>query len=120
MSVATCQGLSVADMIDDWFDGIVALIGAPLPALGVTLDDVQRPRTVVQLGLPPNRIDILTTISGISSFDAAWADRVEHVVRGRAVPFLGRATLVKNKRASGRRKDLADIEALGEDTSGES
>ena len=68
-----------------------------------------------QLGLPPNRIDLLTTLSGLEDFSTAWASRVEHVVRGRQVPFLGRDALLRNKRALGRRKDLADIEALGED-----
>jgi hypothetical protein len=64
--------------------------------------------------LPPNRIDLLTSISGIPDFDTAWADCVEHRFGGRQVPFIGRATLVRNKRESGRRKDLADLEALGE------
>jgi hypothetical protein len=93
----------------------LAAFGAPLATLGVALDDLQRPDTVVQLGLPPDRIDVLTTITGVPDFDVAWTERVEHDVRGVRVPFLGRATLLRNKRATGRRKDLADIEALGED-----
>ena len=88
--------------------------GAPLGPLGVRLDDLQRPGTVVQLGLPPNRIDLLTSISGVADFEAAWGARVEHPVRGRPMPFLGRAALIDNKRAAGRRKDLGDLEALGE------
>ena len=55
-----------------------------------------------------------SAISGFPEFDAAWGGRVEHVVRGQRVPFLGRAALVENKRATGRRKDLSDLEALGE------
>ena len=93
----------------------LASFGAPLSALGVTRDDLQRPGLVIQLGLPPDRIDVLTGITGIETFADAWDDRVEHVIRGLRVPFLGRATLLRNKRASGRRKDLADVEALGED-----
>lgn len=73
-----------------------------------------RPDTVIQLGLPPNRIDVRTTLSGLSAFDTAWSERVEHVVGDVAVPFLGRSALVANKRAAGRRKDLSDLEALGE------
>lgn len=96
----------------------LAVFGAPLDTLGVTLDDLQRADTVVQLGLPPDRIDVLTGITGVASFDQAWAERIEHDVRGVPVPFLGRATLLANKRASGRRKDLADVEALGEDPNG--
>jgi hypothetical protein len=92
----------------------LAAFGAPLDALALTMDDLQRPDTVIQLGLPPRRIDLLTTISGVADFGAAWAGRAEHPVRGRAVPFLGRAELVRNKRAAGRRKDLGDLEALGE------
>lgn len=92
----------------------LAAFGAPLGALGIGPDDLQRPDVVIQLGLPPNRIDLLTTITGVPDFDTAWAERVEHEVRGQRVPFLGRATLVDNKRAAGRHKDLGDLEALGE------
>jgi hypothetical protein len=87
--------------------------GAPLAAMDVTRDDFGRPEQVVQVGLPPRRIDILTSISGVG-FEEAWTERVTHETSGLAVPFLGRAALVRNKRASGRAKDLADLEALGE------
>ena len=89
--------------------------GAPLDDLDVTREDLVRPETVIQIGLPPNRIDVLTGISGVARFIDAWEDRVEKEVAGRTVPFLGRSTLILNKRAAGRLKDLADIEALGED-----
>jgi hypothetical protein len=92
----------------------LAAFGAPLGELGIRREDLCRPGAVIQLGLPPNRIDLLTDISGVSDFDSAWAERVEHALGGQRVPFIGRATLVRNKRASGRRKDLADLEALGE------
>lgn len=88
--------------------------GAPADALGITIDDFVRPNTVVQFGAPPSRIDILTAISGVPHFAAAWDERLEHPVRGRAVPFLGRTAFLANKRASGRHKDLGDIESLGE------
>lgn len=93
--------------------GLLAF-GAPLPALGVTLDDFSRDGTIVQLGLPPNRIDILTGISGVPDFDAAWTARTVHPVRGRQVPFLDRNALLANKRAAGRPKDRADLHALGD------
>lgn len=92
----------------------LAAFGAPLGELGIGRDDLCRTGAVIQLGLPPNRIDLLTEISGVSDFETAWTQRVEHALGGRRVPFIGRATLVSNKRASGRRKDLADLEALGE------
>jgi hypothetical protein len=76
-------------------------------------DDLERPDRVVQIGLPPRRIDSPTSISGVE-FDEAWPDRVTHEVARLDVPFHGRKALVRNKRASRRAKDLADREALGE------
>ncbi len=87
--------------------------GAPLTAIGISRADFLREDQVVQIGLPPRRIDMLTSISGVG-FEDAWAGRATHDVAGMRVPFLGRAALVRNKRASGRAKDLADLEALGE------
>lgn len=97
---------------DRAFAALVAF-GAPLAAMGVTRADLGRPDQVVQIGLPPRRIDVLTSISGVG-FEEAWPERATHETEGLAVPFLGRAALVRNKRASGRAKDLADLEALGE------
>jgi hypothetical protein len=91
----------------------VVRFGAPMSSMGVTREDFARPDQVVQIGLPPRRIDVLTSISGVT-FEDAWPDRVVHEIEGLAVPFLGRAALVRNKRASARAKDLADLEALGE------
>lgn len=92
----------------------LAQFGAPLDELSVTVDDLTRPEVVVQFGLPPFRIDILTSVSGIT-FDEAWPDRVDAHFGDVLVPFLGRAALIRNKRASGRRKDLGDLESLGEE-----
>lgn len=88
--------------------------GAPAEALGLSLGDLTVPETVIQFGLPPNRIDLLTAVTGIAAFDEAWRDREEHEIRGLPIPFMGRRALVANKRATGRLKDLADLEALGE------
>lgn len=74
--------------------------------------DFARPDTIVQLGVPPNRIDFLTGLSGVPDFGSAWDGRAEHDVRGRRVPFLGRATLIANKRAAGRPQDPADLDVL--------
>jgi len=87
--------------------------GAPVEHLGISRGDLLRPDTVVQIGLPPRRLDILTSITGID-FSVAWPERVETLVEGRPVPVLGRRALVQNKQAAGRRKDLSDLEALGE------
>lgn len=85
--------------------------GAPVEATGLTPADLERPDTVYQIGLPPRRIDILTEISGVG-FDEAWGSRVMSRVGGLEVPFLGREELLRNKKASGRLKDLADLEML--------
>jgi hypothetical protein len=85
--------------------------GAPAESMGLGVGDLAVPGTVYQIGVPPRRIDILTEVSGIG-FDEAWQSRVTESSEGLSVPFLGRAALIQNKRASGRLKDLADIEAL--------
>lgn len=90
----------------------LASFGAPLASLNIRESDLTRPDSVAQFGLPPWRIDILTGISGVT-FDEAWPGRVEAPFDGVPVPFIGRAEYIRNKRASGRMKDLADIESLG-------
>ena len=59
------------------------------------------------------RIDILTELAGLS-FSDAWADRTTHRLADLDVSFLGRRSLIANKRATGRSQDLADLESLGE------
>jgi hypothetical protein len=87
--------------------------GAPVESLDVTAEDLARPGLVVQIGLPPRRIDLLTDISGVD-FDSAWESRIVHTLFDVPVPFIGREALVQNKRSARRLKDLADLEALGE------
>lgn len=103
--------MSVANASRVW--AALNRFGAPVASLGLASEDFTRADQVVQIGLPPRRIDILTSISGID-FDEAWPSAVTQDVAGVPVPFLGRAALVQNKRASGRAKDIADLEALGE------
>lgn len=85
--------------------------GAPLSAFNITPADFERLGSVYQMGIPPGRIDVITEISGVT-FEEAWPTRVVLDVRGVPVPFLGRDALIKNKRASARPKDLADVELL--------
>jgi hypothetical protein len=85
--------------------------GAPAGALGVTREDLETRGIVVQIGLPPRRLDILTEVSGLE-FEEAWRNRVMHRVGLDDVPFLSRPDLVRNKRASGRSKDLVDLDIL--------
>ena len=87
--------------------------GAPLEALGFSRDDLAASASVIQLGVPPRRIDVLTDITGVE-LEAAWPSRASHSVGDLRVPFLGRDALIQNKRATGRARDLADLEALGE------
>ncbi len=69
------------------------------------------PDSLVRMGLPPNRIEVMTTISGVS-FDACWAARVDDVWDGVPVHILSLPDLKANKRASGRAKDQADLDEL--------
>jgi hypothetical protein len=79
--------------------------------LALTADDFTTPGRIVQLGHPPNRIDLLTSISGVA-FEAAWAAREMATLDGLPVFFLGWRSLIDNKLASGRPKDLADVAKL--------
>lgn len=85
--------------------------GAPLEALGVRKTDFLGLDQVVQIGLPPYRVDLMTSISGVT-FAEAWDDRLPGELFGVPVAYLGRATFLRNKRASGRPKDLEDIRSL--------
>jgi hypothetical protein len=83
--------------------------------LGLTTDDFATPGRVVQLGYPPHRIDILTSIDGVD-FDDAWPNRVIVEVNGNELPVIGRDDLVRNKRAAGRPQDVADVARLTGDS----
>lgn len=87
--------------------------GAPLTDVGS--DDFARPSLVYQIGLAPRRIDIMTDLTGLT-FEEAWPERVERTIGGQTVSVIGRAAYLKNKRATGRPQDLADIARL--DSSG--
>lgn len=87
--------------------------GAPVESLAIDARDFTLPDVVAQLGVPPYRIDLLTSISGVQ-FEPAWTERAYGEIAGVRVPVLGRQAFIQNKRATGRIKDLADLEALGE------
>lgn len=93
-------------------DRMLAVLNAfGFGSVGVDVETLTTPERIIQLGRPPNRIDVLTSISGVP-FDEAQASQVLAELDGLTVPFLGRDALLKNKRASGRAKDLADVEEL--------
>lgn len=79
--------------------------------LGLTQGDFTQPDVVVQLGYPPNRVDLLTTPSGVE-FEECWADRMDVTLDGLSVPFIGIEGLKANKRASGRAQDVVDVQSL--------
>lgn len=66
---------------------------------------------IVQLGVAPNRVDLMTSIEGVT-FTEAWEGRSEGHYGAQSVCFLGRSEFIKNKRAVGGPQDLADIEEL--------
>lgn len=88
--------------------------GAPIAAHGVTAADFELADNVYQIDLPPRRIDLLTAIRGVP-FEEASANAMVVEVDGRAIPFIGRDALVRNKRATGREKDRLDVELLERD-----
>ncbi|HEX8281714.1 MAG TPA: nucleotidyltransferase [Chthoniobacterales bacterium] len=73
--------------------------------------DFIRPDQVIQLGRAPHRIDLLTTITGVEA-DDAFATKVPAVLDGIAVHVLSKEALIRNKRATGRPQDLADLDLL--------
>jgi hypothetical protein len=89
----------------------LAAFGAPLSAFAVSVEDFASYDGVLQIGLPPYRIDVLNRVEGVT-FDEVIADGETFDIEGRTIPIIGRAALLKNKRAVGRTQDLADVEAL--------
>jgi hypothetical protein len=89
----------------------LARFGAPLAAFEVQQGDFATYDGVLQIGLPPRRIDILNRADGIT-FDEAVEEGASFELDGRTIPVIGRAALLRNKRAAGRAQDLADLEAL--------
>ena len=83
-------------------------------SVGLTAADFEEEGKIVQLGFPPVRIDIITSITGVS-WEQARSGRVEGRFGELIVHYIGRDDFISNKRALGRKKDIADIEAVGED-----
>lgn len=90
-----------------------ALIDFGFGSLGLKASDFNTPEQVIQLGVPPVRIDIITSLTDVS-WDEAFAGRVKGLYGNIPVYYIGRKQFIKNKRATGRNKDLADLESLGE------
>jgi hypothetical protein len=83
-------------------------------SVGLSAADFEKEGKVIQLGLPPVRVDIITSITGVS-WEQARLGRVKGQFGDLMVYFIGRDDFIENKRALGRKKDIADLEAVGED-----
>lgn len=88
--------------------GEFGFAGTELTAADFVQEDI-----VIQLGLPPNRIDLITSIDAVD-FAEAWESRIEATLDGVSVFFISKALLLKNKAATGRAQDIADLEALAD------
>jgi hypothetical protein len=90
---------------------IEALVAFGAPLTDVSRADFAREGITYQIGVPPGRIDVLTELTGLR-FAEAWPEHVSRPFGDVEVPVIGLAAFIKNKRATGRLKDLADIEGL--------
>ena len=92
---------------------MAALSAFGFGSVGLSPEDFEKPNQIIQLGVPPVRVDLITSISGVT-WEQAVGGSIASDLDGTTVRFIGKKELVMNKRAAGRKKDLADIEALGE------
>lgn len=105
--------------IDIWIENtpdnasrvVKALDGFGFGSLGLTEADFLAPDQIIQLGYPPNRIDLLTSLSGVD-FTVCYPARLDVDLDGMTVAFIDLENLKKNKRAAARTQDLADLENL--------
>lgn len=82
------------------------------PLSKMEIGDFAEPEVLYQIGVPPSRIDIMTSVTGLD-FDTAWMNRITAAFGDVVAPVLGLDDMRKAKRATGRLKDLADLEELG-------
>ena len=88
-----------------------ALKSFGFPIENLTAETIADRRRMLEMGVPPVQINVMSAITGVE-WDEARSARAEGTLGSHTVPFLGRETYLRNKRASGRPKDLADIDAL--------
>ena len=90
---------------------VIRSFGFPAPEL--TVETIVASTCLIQMGVPPVQLHIMSDIDGVT-WDDVWSDHEVAVLSDLAIPFIGRRSFLSNKRAAGRPKDLAGIEALGE------
>jgi predicted nucleotidyltransferase len=88
-----------------------AIIQFGFESLGLETDDFLEEDVIIQLGYPPNRIDLMTSLSGVN-FKSCYEERISVEIDGVMVNFIDLANLRKNKSATARAQDLADLEYL--------
>lgn len=88
-----------------------ALTRFPAPLSSLSESDFAKAEIIFRMGLPPNRIDIITDVSGIT-FDEAWPNRIEHEVQGIRVNVISANDQIKNKRSTDRPRDKLDADWL--------
>jgi hypothetical protein len=80
-------------------------------SVDITVEDLTQPDNVIQLGFPPQRIDLLTSVTGVE-FEECWKEKVEIEIEGEKVHFISLRHLKANKGATGRTQDKLDLENL--------
>jgi len=78
----------------------------------LSAEDFVYPEKVIQLGVPPVRIDIITSITGVAQ-DEAFTEKLKGTYGNTEVYYIGREQFIANKKATGRKRDIADLESLG-------
>ncbi len=92
---------------------VLAAVGAfGFPTEALSAARIVDPRCVIQMGTPPVQVHLMSAIDGVT-WEQVWDDHEIAMLGDLSVPFIGRESFLQNKRAAGRAKDLADIEALG-------
>ena len=105
--------------MDIFFDGstenaaklLKALNQFGFSSLNITIEDLTKPERIIQLGYPPNRIDLMNVIEGVS-FERAWGNKINTRYLNEPVHVIGKDDLIANKKAAGRKQDLVDVEKL--------
>ena len=93
-----------------------ARVWQALKVFGATLSRIRQEEfpgsdLIFEIGVAPNRIDIITNIDGVT-FDEAWREREEIQIYGKKIPVISKTCLIKSKKETGRLKDLADVQLL--------
>jgi hypothetical protein len=91
---------------------ISAISACGFPVTAFRPADIVGGKRIIQMGVEPVQLHLVSDVSGLG-WDEVWTTKVAATVAGQEVHFIGRSALLKNKRASGRLQDLADVEALG-------